>query len=281
MADPPLFIGVVSHPHTRYMVNQGHMGLGARLAEAIPGSILQINTDNPLDELDVSLTSKVVQQSLTAEARLEKAWARYLGTAHGVRWQVHYVLRRLRIAARSVMRPSTTGIRRLLNIELSHLDLMRKGVSSGAPWVLILEDDAGATDVRDLVSGLEGLMGDIESPGFVNLSRSFTPAELGLDSLLSDSGLPWQGSEARRVLISDRPATNTVCAILYSREYLAELLRVWEALPLLPVIPIDWKLNQVLMSQCSQRLALSPTSWFVEPAPIIQMSMNPAGILTT
>lgn len=255
--------------------------MGARLAEAIPGTLLHINSVNPLDEHPVPLTSRVVQGSLTAEVRLEKTWAQYLGITRGPRWQAHYALRWMRRAIKFISRPTTDGMRRLLNIELSHLDLMKRGLESGAPWILILEDDAGSANVSDLASGLVGLMQHIKSPGFVNLSRSFALTELGLDSLLTESELPWHSAVERRVLVADRPATNTVCAILYSREGLIDLLRVWDTLPLLPVIPIDWKLNQILMSRTRGSEPSSLTSWFVEPAPIIQMSMDPAGILTT
>lgn len=254
--------------------------MGAHLAEAIPGSILRISTADHVEEIDLELTSRVVQQSLTAELRLESDWARYLGISRGPRWHVQHAVRWARRAARFVMRPSTTGIRRLLNIELSHLDLMKRGLESGAPWILILEDDADTTEATDLASGLMGLMQDIQNPGFVNLSRSFSLNQLGLGSLVTESGVVWRGTVNREVVMSDRPATNTVCAILYSRDCLTDVLNSWDALPLLPVIPIDWKLNQILLGWSLEADRPPVTSWFVEPPPIIQMSMQPAGILT-
>lgn len=263
------------------MRSQGRDGLGALLAEAIPGSILHINTSDLLEDHELVLTSRVVQQSLTAEVRLEKSWARYLGITRGPQWQLHHALRWMRRAARFVRRPSTTGMRRLLNIELSHLNLLKRGLESGTPWILILEDDASTAGLPDLASGLTGMMSDIGSPGFVNLSRSFSLDQLGLGSLLTDTNVAWQGSMDRRVLISHRPATNTVCAILYSRDCVIELLRAWDTLPLFPVIPIDWKVNQILMGLMRETNGQSLRSWFVEPAPIIQMSMQPPGILAT
>ena len=36
---------------------------------------------------------------------------------------------------------------RLLNIDLSHLRVLQSGASSGAPWTLVLEDDADIQQV--------------------------------------------------------------------------------------------------------------------------------------
>jgi hypothetical protein len=85
--------------------------------------------------------------------------------------------------------------------------------------------------------------------------------------------MAWGGDRCRRIAQSLLPVTNTVCAILYRTEFLMQLLDVWEALPMEPVVPIDWKLNRALMT-LYQRGSLPPGStWLVDPAPIIQMSM--------
>lgn len=168
-------------------------------------------------------------------------------------------------------------LRRLLNIELSHLDLMRRGLDSGAPWVLILEDDGFVDNLSDLVEGLDGLMGGTAS--YVNLSASFSPRELGIEHLLAPASVGWQGSHPRSVLAADRPVTNTVCAILYSAEFLALLVSAMDRLPMEPVVPIDWKLNTALMDLHAEGMAPPDTCLLVEPAPIAQMSMRPAEIL--
>ena len=171
-------------------------------------------------------------------------------------------------------------VRRLLNIELSHLDLMRRGLASGAAWVLILEDDALSPDLTDIATGLTGLMATSPAPSFVNLSQSFTTAQLGIDHLLSPvAGAAWQGSLPREILQSGRPVTNTVCAILYSAQFLGELVMALDALPMEPVVPIDWKLNLALMNVFEAGAFPQGSCWLVEPAPIRQMSMEPAAIL--
>jgi hypothetical protein len=157
---------------------------------------------------------------------------------------------------------------------------MRQGLASGAPWVVILEDDAFASDLADLSHGLLGLFATGAGPAYVNLSESFTPTELGISHLLDVvDGVGWAGSNPRSVLSSALPVTNTVCAIAYSSAFLARLVPALEALPVSPVVPIDWKLNQALMDLYRTGALPSGSCWLVEPAPIRQMSMQPAGIL--
>ena len=279
MTSPALFVGVVSHQGSRFAVSQGDEGLAAHLALALPGIEMAVNTADLLDESVVPVTPALVQASLTAELRIDARWARFLGRPRGPRWWAGQGLRWARRGFRAVRPPSPAMVRRLLNIELSHLDLLRRGLASGAPWILILEDDAMSADVPDLAAGLVGLMASGRSVGFVNLSRSFDTETLGIDHLLSPSGVAWAGSVPRSVLAASRPVTNTVCAIAYEREFLTRLVSVWEALPMTPVLPIDWKLNLALMQMFEDGALGAGACWLVEPAPITQMSMQPAGIL--
>jgi hypothetical protein len=110
----------------------------------------------------------------------------------------------------------------------------------------------------------------------VNLSESFTPRELGIDHLLAHVvGCTWAGTRRRNVLVAERPVTNTVCAILYSSEFLHSLLEALEGLPIEPIVPIDWRLNEGLMALHDSGTAIG-ACWMVEPAPIVQMSMKQA-----
>lgn len=285
MANPPLFIGVVSHVDTAYRISQGPAGLAAQLGVTVPGTVIHVNTDDLLDEqvlLDPRLraTPRVVQESLSAELEVEQRWAHYLGVAHTLRWRWNRILRRARRTMQRVFPPDTATIERLLNIELSHIDIMQRGWNSGAPWVLILEDDAVCEQIGDLADGLTGLMASLPPDSFVNLSRSFPLETLGISHLVRPSSQIWNGSVRRHVLHSDRPTTNTVCAILYSRQSLGVLLNLLAQIPPLPVIPIDWKVNAALMRACTQSTGLGSSSWFVEPPPIAQSSMHGPGILT-
>lgn len=280
MPDPALFVGVVSHVGSRFAASQGPEGLAHRLAELLPGTEVQVNTANLLDEAQLPVTASMVQAMLSAELRLDREWARYLGRRLEARWWALHVARWLRRGWQQVSAPGESTVRRLLNIELSHLDLMRRGLDTGAPWVLILEDDAFSADASDLAAGLTGLMAGAQPPAFVNVSASFRTAELGIDHLLGPiAGVTWEGSVPRAVLEAKRPVTNTVCAILYSRAFLIRLVEAMDALPMEPVVPIDWKLNLALMRLFEAGEIGAGDCWLVEPAPITQMSMQPAGIL--
>ena len=79
---------------------------------------------------------------------------------------------------------------------------------------------------------------------FVNLSESLPLDRLGVDGLLSESGLA--GSPARLVAAL-RPVTNTVCANLYRTSFLTEVAAGIRDRGLVPVAPIDWRVNEQIM----------------------------------
>lgn len=278
MSVPALFIGVVSHEGSRYAVSQGPSGLAHRLVESLPGVEMHVNVVDLLPDGSPLVSAAGVQRSLSTEARLEADWARFLRRPRNARWVAFRTSRWARRMWQRVRPPSSSMLRRLLNIELSHLDLMRRGLASGAPWVLILEDDGFSSDISDLSDGITGMLG-AGGVGYVNLSASFSPRELGIEHLLSPAGMVWNGPVPRSVLSSTLPVTNTVCAILYSASFLTALVEALDALPLEPVVPIDWKLNLALMALHEAGQAPPGTCLLVEPAPITQMSMQPAAIL--
>ncbi len=276
---PTLFIGVVSHEGSRFAESQGPDGLGAQLQARLPGTSLSVLTEDLWDSFGRAVTPEMVQATLSAELVVDRRWRAYLGAPRGGRWWGMHGLRWLRRIQRRMSPPSTSMVRRLLNIEMSHLALMRAGLASGATWVLILEDDAGSVDVADLAVGLSGLMAAGEPIAFANLSRSFSLEELGISHLLlSDSATAWAGPIARSVVPVQVPVTNTVCAIVYRADFLAVLVSAMEALPLEPVVPIDWKLNLALLALAGQGASIAPCV-MVEPPPIDQLSMRSPEIL--
>lgn len=279
MASPTVFIGVVSHPQSRFTVNQGSEGLAAKLSTELTGlgsaCDYLVNLRNAFESSGVSATKSVFRQGIAEEVRLERSWSRFLGVRRGVRWWVSHLTRWARVHSYALRKGDVGEIKRLINIELSHLALMRDGLNSGAPWVLILEDDAGARDLADLAAGLRGIMQSDPAPAYVNLSYSFTIDELGIRHLLyPDTGQVWVGRQARTLMVAERPATNTVCAILYQRQFLEQLVGEIESIPTEPVVPIDWRLNLALINLWNKGLIGSGDCWFVEPAPIDQLSMH-------
>ncbi len=292
-----LFIGVVSHVGSRFAANGGPDGLAQRLSNELTdlgiSCALQINLDDDYDPATLPIDAELVATSLDAQLEIERDWAAYLAEGGGPAprpWAgVVTALRRLRARRRYERSTgnvaSDTGarmIRRLLNIELSHRRLLRAGIDAGPPWILILEDDADCTTVNDCARGVAGIVSLADErdsgrthPACLNLSQSFSTTRLGINGLLRPApDVMWQGSEPRHVLAAMRPVTNTVCAIMYSRDFTRGLLDALDRMPLVPVIPIDWKLNAVLMSMYRAGDLGSGDCWLVEPAPIVQMSMH-------
>lgn len=292
---PDLFIGLVSHSASRFAWNQGEAGLARslerRLDEAGVTCEVRINVENLLDPASIQLTPKVIEDSLFQELRLEREWQNFLSEGgrrstssrlsrqglHAARWL--NAQWRLRGPATLTRNPESTqerALRRLLNIELSHFDLLERALASGAPWALILEDDASTLDIDDAANGLLSLMRTAESHGvdYINVSQSFTREELEVGHLLMPPVSAWEGSHSRQVLPSVRPITNTVCAILYRTAFMQELFSALRDIPRIPVIPIDWKLNEALMNMYRTGSISSGSCWTVFPGPFDQLSMR-------
>jgi len=163
---------------------------------------------------------------------------------------------------------------RLANIEAAHLSLMNQAIESRAKWVLILEDDAESTNVKELAQQLAIHMDAWNSdsqPQYVNISDSFALADLNLDHNLDRIGR-WDA--ASTLYSARRPFTNTVCAVLYRSKFLRHLLKVLIEIPMQPIVPIDWKVNSAIMHM-SQTGVLGPGDCYtIDPGPIRQASMH-------
>jgi hypothetical protein len=214
----------------------------------------------------------MVRRARRAELRLERRWNAYLGGSF--RYWLILAARSAKAMLKAVGPQNQRALRRLLDIEYSHRDLMGAGLHSGAGWILILEDDASCTSVSDLVAGIAGIMAASAPPQYVNLSRSFRVRDLRVGHLLEPAHESWGGDLPRGVFTTMKPVTNTVCAILYSRSFLERMLQVWDAMPIDPVVPIDWKLNAVLMKMANSGRFPQKGCWFIEPAPITQGSLD-------
>lgn len=294
-----LFIGLVSHAKSRFAVNQGPEGLtqtlAARLGVLGVTTSWRVNTEDAYDPTALPIDGSVAWSSVQEELRLEGKWRTFLeADLKASRAQIvkAWIVGRVR-ASRALWRywrpwqPAGLSdsdaqrlVRRLVNIEISHLTLMREGLASGAKWVLIIEDDASTLDLEDCAQGLLGLMNldsgfSGTSPAYVNVSQSFTNAELGIEHLLTPvAGTSWAGSSPRALLAASRPVTNTVCAILYRATFLRDLLAQMDSLPMTPVVPIDWKLNIALMNMFEAGSLRNGDCWNVTPGPMDQLSMR-------
>ena len=286
-----LFIGVVSHPATRFTMSIGPDGLAQRLASALRElgveTIVEVNAVNAYERSMLAIDGRAVARSLNAQLQVESQWRAFLRNSaeplQRLRAVAAHRVRRVRELVKFIRpwhdaerdSPGARRIRRLINIELSHFALLRDAAASACDWTLIIEDDASSVDVHDCALGLAGLMSKgPRQPAYVNVSQSFAPADLHISHLLSPASGTWEGQAARAVLASSKPVTNTVCAILYRTSFVAQLLGVTDAMPLDPVIPIDWKLNLALMQLFHEGRLEAGDCWTVTPAPIDQLSMQ-------
>jgi hypothetical protein len=270
---PPLFVGLVTHEGTKFGTSRSHEGLSATTQRRISGAVFREEARDLWEGPE--LAKAQVLAGHVAERRLERQWLKYLAATDYQRLglSARHLVRRVR----DFLPSEPSSLTRLLNIELAHRSLWTSALDSRAPWALILEDDGWVEDVDDFTEGLEGLINQPRPPAFVNLSASYSPKQLRIDRLLRSAASSWEGRRPRSILESTRPVTNTVCAILYSVEYLKQLVAAWDAEPLFPVVPIDWKMNRILMNFHESSQFPSHGCWFVESGPVIQGSMRPPG----
>ncbi len=275
---PFVFLGLVSHPKSRYKDAQGPQGLFFKLSELLEGhgisTAMKVNSDSLFDQSPFQLTARMARDSVRTEIELESAWRSYLGEPKRIRQQTRIAARYAKFRLKWRAHSELTELRRLLNIEYSHVDLYRSAVASAAQWAIILEDDSSTSDLGDLVEGILGLLRSEMSAKLVNLSASFSMAEIGVQHLLTvDPAAQWDGTSARVTYQSKRPATNTVCAIAFRTDFLAQILADFDAQPAHLIVPIGWKLNATLMRLWDAGAIGVNECWFVEPAPIVQLSM--------
>jgi len=285
---PELFIGLVTHPGTRFSDSSGPVGLAQRLSKELEsaGLACQLAVSDQ-DEYEfglLTIDNEAIASSIHAELMLEKKWAKFLRPEKftpflGLRMSVHERNRQRKYLKQDPDAGSKM-VERLINIELAHLKLLNASHAAGAKWCLIIEDDADAPSIDTLTSDLMTFIDERDGqsqPVYVNLSKSFSESTLKTNGLLFDGGVKEQKAwPSQKVLIAKRPITNTVCAILYRGSLVEELLNIFTTIPLAPVVPIDWKLNAALMKLYEKNIIGESDCWFIEPGPIVQRSMHDA-----
>lgn len=267
-----LFIGLVTHPRTRFPDSRGGDGLMAQLAGALEP--LGISTTTQVEDRDLAagipdLSAEDLADSQRYLLDVQRAWASYCS-----RGRAKLRLQQWVGAIRGSIEPATAlQARRLLNIELAHLELMSFSIETGSDFTMIIEDDAGCSEVESLACDLDNLMARSPAPYMAHVSTSFSPEELGIEGLVDSVEQQW--SNGGKELRLKRPVTNTVCATVYRQDFLVALHNLWRAEPLLPVIPVDWRLNALLMRMHANGLLPEGYSSLVHPSPIIQRSLHP------
>jgi hypothetical protein len=286
-----VFLGLVTHRASRFADSSGPHGLVATTASALEArgiaSIVSLSADDAFTDDLLTLDRAAVIASIDAELDTEERWRRYVSPGSSK------IALRAFMAARTVYRQlqlappwqreitSTDAgarmLRRLINIELSHIGLMRQAVDCDSDWALIVEDDAAADEPEGFATALAQFTQDHQDerqPKYVNVSRSFSEERLRIDAHLTPVGI-WGTAGNIPVLSAERPVTNTVCAILYRTDFLRELLAVLDGIPVAPVLPIDWKLNEAILRMVESGTLGAGDCWFLSPAPVVQRSMTP------
>lgn len=269
---PDIALGLITHDRSRFQ-DDARAQLG-HLAQALTAGGLSVRvTVSDADEysaVDLPIDDETVRRAADHQADLEFRWRRFL-VEHGARGRsaagdriVRSLMRRRR---RSRLRP--TDLIRLVNIDLSHLRVMTAGIDTQAPWILTVEDDARVDDPDLAARQIAGIIDVSTQRGaaMVNLSESIGVERLGVGGLLGAAVAEVFGAT---VVPARVPLTNTVCAVLYRREPLILLRDSIRALGLDPVVPIDWRVNEVIMRAPE---ALAPCLWAV-PGVFRQGSMH-------
>ncbi len=288
-----MFVGLVTHARSRFdadgaATRQAHDLVRELDSAGAPARLLVSDRDD-YDADTLPLDRAQLLRSARYAADLEHRWRRYLA-AHGGRPARSAAVDAGLAAAMALKRVAGTGALlpwgradagrrsavRLLNIDLSHLRVLEAGVASGATWVLVLEDDARVDDVpraaRDVAGALTALAA---SPvRFVSLSESIPLVELGVEGLLDATASPGWPVWLRR---ARTPITNTVCANVYRASFAADLAAGIRARGLVPVAPIDWRVNEQVMAMVAGgRLGADSCAWAV-PGVFRQGSMHDVG----
>jgi hypothetical protein len=276
----PLFIGLVTHPKTRFKHSQTTAGVARRLEAELKRRGLNACTVICSENLCNShINGYTSARSKIAQKIASIHWHYYLHKKiPSPAKLVVTLLRTLADACKDLFsRKAQASTLRLINIELAHLWLMRQAIKSMASWAIIIEDDASCENIEDLTDGLLGMIKSPHKPSYINLSLSFTPQQLNAENILHvDPDFKWNGTTLRSIMRATVPITNTVCAVAYEASFLSNLLQIIEDMGTFPVLPIDWKVNMGLIKLHHSKSPANPYRGclFVEPGPLIQGSLH-------
>ena len=277
---PLVFIGLVTHPNTRFKDSQTATGVTSRLDAELRRKGISVFTTICAENLcDYSISRYTTAESKLAQKAASTYWKYYLLKQCPPIYKLAAVfIKGLASAFQDFFsKKAQTATRRLINIELAHLSLMQQALKARASWAIIIEDDATCDNIEDLADGILGIIGSTQEPSYINLSLSFTPKQLKVESLLQiDPNFRWKGTVHRSIMRSNLPITNTVCAVAYAASFLRDLLQVMEGMGTFPVLPIDWKLNIALIKLYHTKSLKERFRGclFVEPGPLIQGSLH-------
>lgn len=267
MVDSPyLVLGLVTHPRSRFRESGLHtinVVSQALRASGIRFEVV-ISDRNDADPAQYRIDRSLIVRSARHQASLEARWRKHLDHRWG--GPLGDIALTLSMAARRTT-AAPNSLLRLINIDLSHLRIWRTALARGAQAALVLEDDAQLrTDAVGAVV-TELLLRSAHQCVLVNCSASIYLDALGVERLLRDAPTTAISSD-HSLRCPQRALTNTVCANLYSAEFLAQLVAFIDRRGLVPIAPIDWRVNEFLLENPRAQ------TWWLDPPPFQQGSMR-------
>ncbi len=158
-----LFIGLVTHPRTQYPHSAQDQGLFTQLSRTLAEQDVilsgQIESRNLLSSQH-TFTEFELSASRRHLLTLRKKWSLYCQQSPIRRQKQQLALLR----TWGTEPRSKEEARRLLNIEMAHVELMNQAVAQDAEFALILEDDAATSSVCDLASDIRNSLGVRTAP---------------------------------------------------------------------------------------------------------------------
>lgn len=291
-----LFVGLITHHGSEFNRN----GEAKQTIASIESSMVAqgvacsslISDRDDYSAIDYPLTRSCLLSSALFQSWLEFRWRRYLARARSnplrsfprdVAVLVVMSVRRVRSYLglnpfrQATTMPGSRKVIRLLNIDLSHLRVYRAALQTNAIGTLVMEDDATQTHGEVTIATLSVLLSKLEMnrPTLVNLSESISMAELGVSGIVSEPK-PLSGVKGIEICSCVRPVTNTVCANLLSRRFVELLVADIDKRGLFPVIPIDWRLNRMILEAWKSGSLDSTSCSWIRPGIFLQGSMHPS-----
>ena len=125
-----LFIGLVTYPRSQFPESPGSHGLVRQLADEVSALGMEISTnceDRDLADSMEELTGQELADSRHYLLQVQRDWASYI-SHDSKRLRLQQWVSRMR---RAVEPQSSRAARRLLNIELAHLEIMTASLATG------------------------------------------------------------------------------------------------------------------------------------------------------
>ena len=282
---PDLFLGLVTHQNSSFNSSGESTGALEDLAQQLGSTGLLVETlisdrdDYTSENFPISADS--LRLAAKAQSQLERDWRLFLISraqfAAPTRFAKKFATRVLYQLMLSKRLAGTKGesssqaakaYRRLINIDLSHRRILDEGLKSGASVIVVLEDDASQLNGQQVQVLAEVIrLARSKDVDFINLSESISDHDLGISRIL-DRGKSISTEGGIQVVALDTPVTNTVCANIYGSNFAKLFVSYLSEDRLTPVIPIDWRLNQVMLDHPETRC------WWVRPGLFLQRSMH-------